>query len=325
MAPLRRNVGPKLFAAAIAFALWLFVNAGQRETAVFEFPIELTHLPKQSMVVNSDRRDVVSVKLNGPGALLASLDPHRIPIQLDLGDMDVGPAARRKIRNHLIHVPRGVRILDIEPSRIPIRLETIKRRDLPIKLTTSGEPSPGFRVAEIEVVPNEVRVKGPESVVAKLKAIETEPLDLEGISSGSKRSAALVGTDPLLSFAPERAAITIRVEQIIETREIAQFAVMVRNVDRPFRLRPSHVKLTLRGPKIALGALKLPAGSIWVEGATLGPGEHTVATAADLPTGITLSSVEPKTLVLEIQEPQADAEKEGAATQPALEKNGAQQ
>lgn len=324
MAPLRRNVGPKLFAAAIAFALWLFVNAGQRETAVFEFPIELANLPKQSMVVNNDRLDVVSVKLNGPGALLASLDPHRIPIELDLGDMAVGPAARRKIRNHLIHVPRGVRILDIEPSRVPIRLETIKRRDLPIKLTTSGEPKPGFRVAEIEVAPNEVRVRGPESVVEKLKAIETEPLNLEGIDSGSKRSAALVSTDPLLSFAPERAAITIRVKQVIETREIAQFAVMVRNVDRPFRLHPAHVKLTVRGPQIALEALTLPAGSVWVDGGSLAPGKHTIEPTADLPAGLSLSNLEPKTLVLEIQDPEVESGPEGEAT-PAAKKNGAQQ
>ena len=72
LAPLQRNVGPKLFAAAIAFALWLFGNAGQRETDVFQFPIEMVNLPKNSMVVNPDRLDSVSVKLNGPGALLAT-------------------------------------------------------------------------------------------------------------------------------------------------------------------------------------------------------------------------------------------------------------
>ena len=87
-APFRRNVGAKLFAAAFAFMLWFFVNAGKRETQVFQFPIELRNAPARTVRVDRDRVDSVVVKLNGPGALLASLDSRRSPIGLDLSEVE---------------------------------------------------------------------------------------------------------------------------------------------------------------------------------------------------------------------------------------------
>jgi YbbR domain-containing protein len=293
-AVLRRNVGAKVFAAVIGFGLWLFVNAGQREIEEFQFPIEIVNLPENAMVVNNDRRDTVTVKLNGPGPLLASLDPRRLPIRLDLSALPVGPAMRRKIR--------GVRILDVEPSRVPIRLEAMTRRKVPIDLTQMGKPREGYRIREIEIVPREVTVTGPESVVTKLTAIETEPLDLAAVEGAAQRTLSLVRTHPLINVTPGRVTVNVQMEQILETRKFGRVAVTVRNVDRPFRLRPTHVKLTVRGPQAAVAALTLPEGGVSVDGAGYRPGTHTVEPTAQLPSGVTVVAWEPASVELEIQE-----------------------
>src|SRR5688572_20251524 len=80
----RRHLGAKIFAATCAFVLWFFVNAGERETQVMPFPVELMNLPERAVLTNPDRVDTVSVRLNGPDPLLASLDAKRVPIVLDL-------------------------------------------------------------------------------------------------------------------------------------------------------------------------------------------------------------------------------------------------
>src|SRR5689334_6885716 len=90
MAPLRRNVPGKLAALVAAFVLWLFVNAGKRETEVLQFPIEFRNTPPDSVLVTRERIDSVAVKLNGPGALLGSLDSRRSPIVIDLGGIELG-------------------------------------------------------------------------------------------------------------------------------------------------------------------------------------------------------------------------------------------
>jgi hypothetical protein len=299
-APLRRNVPAKLLAAGIAFTLWFFVNTGQRDTQVLQFPVELQNLPEGSIVANTDRVDVVEVKLNGPGPLLASLDARRFPIHLDLGDAPIGPSMRRKIRDHMIHLPRGVRILEVDPSRVPVRLEKVVRRTLPVSLTRTGNPRAGYRIREIEVMPREVVVSGPASVVERLTTIETDPVELDGTSSATQRTVTLTRTAPLVTLQPQRVTVNVAVEQIMGTRTFAKVPVAVRNVDRPFRLRPSRVKLTVRGPKAAVEALELRPESVFVDGAARGVGEYELEPETDLPAGIALAGLEPASVRLEL-------------------------
>ena len=143
------NASPRRFAAASArsssrrrraFVMWFFVNAGERETQVLPFPVELRNLPERAVLTNADRVDTVSVRLNGPGPLLASLDTKRSPIILDLTNVEIGTDVRLKVRDEMVRVPRGVRILDIEPSRVPVRLEHVRRTSVPITLAPTGEP-----------------------------------------------------------------------------------------------------------------------------------------------------------------------------------------
>jgi len=300
-APLRRNLVAKGFAGLFAFMLWFFVNAGKRDTQVFQFPIEIKGVPEQFVLVG-DRIDAVAVKLNGPGALLTSLDARRPPITLDLSDVEPGTDVRRKIRDDMIRVPRGVRVVDIEPGRVAVRLEEVRQVTLPVRLARSGEPAEGYRIDSIKVVPAYVMVTGPASTMETVRAIETEPLDVNGLTASIERTVALVRAEPVLSVTPERVLVRIAVEQVRITREWRRVPVEVRNVDRPFQLRPPHVNLTVRGPEAAVRDLELEAGSVYVNGSGYGIGTHTVEAEVSLPAGVELVKREPAALSLEILE-----------------------
>jgi YbbR domain-containing protein len=300
-AVLRRNLVAKVFALFCAFMLWFFVNAGKRETQVFQFPIEIKGVPEHLVMVG-DRIDSVAVRLNGPGALLSSLDARRPPVTLDLSDVEPGTDVRRKIRDDMIRVPRGVRIVDIEPGRIGVRLEEVHEATLPVRVARSGEPAEGYRIDGIKAVPANVVVTGPAGTIDALRAIETEPLDVNGLTASIERTVALVRTEPVLSVKPERVVVRIAIEQILLTRDLRRVPVEVRNVDRPFQLRPPHVNLTVRGPQAAVRELGLGAGSVYVNGSGYGIGTHTVEVEVSLPRGVELVKREPAALSLEILE-----------------------
>ena len=299
-APFRRNITAKLFAAVFGFALWFFVNAGKRETQVFQFPIELRKIPAQTVLVNRDRADTVAVKLNGPGALLASLDSQRSPIALDLSEVGPGQETRIKIRDEMIHVPRGVRVLDVEPSRVLIHLEELRETTVPVHLARTGEPAAGYKIETVKLVPAEVAVSGPASAVERLKAIETEPLDVGGLNRPVERMVALVRGEPLLSIAPQRVTVHLEVEQILASREIRDLEVEVRNVERPFKLSPGRVSLTVRGPQEMVHGLRLGNGSVYVDGAAYGPGEHRLEVEVVLPPGVEVEKRQPAAVTLQI-------------------------
>ena len=300
-ATFRRRLGTKLFAATCAFVLWFFVNAGERETQVLPFPVELKNLPERSMLTNPDRVEAVSVRLNGPGPLLASLDTRRSPIVIDLSHAEVGTDLRLKVRDEMIRVPRGVRILDIEPSRVPIRLEQVKRASVPVKVAQTGEPQAGYRVASIEVTPGKVQVSGPLSIVDRVTELETEPVDVANLAAPVQRSLGLVRTEQL-SVRPDVVSVEVVVAPIVATRDFKRLPIEVRNVDRPFQLKPPRVNLTVRGPQLAVEGLVLGEGAVFIDGSSYEPGEHIVEAEVTLPAGVELVKRDPPVVRLEIQE-----------------------
>jgi YbbR domain-containing protein len=307
--PFRRNALGKIAALAVAFILWLFVNAGKRETEMLQFPIEFRNTPEHSVLVTREHIDSVSVKLNGPGALLASLDGRRAPIVIDLAGVELGSEMRVKIRDEMIRVPRGVRIVDIEPSRIPVRLEEIRYATVPVHLTRSGEPADGYKVETVRLMPSSVVVSGPASTVDDLHVVETEPLDLNGATAQLQRPVVLVRGEHLLSVTPERVMAQVVIVPIRVTRDIKRVAIDVRNADHPFQLRPSHVSLTVRGPERVVQSLELDPGSVYVDAAQLGVGEHPVEPTVVLPAGVELVKREPASVSLEILEKKNGARK----------------
>ena len=150
----------------------------------------------------------------------------------------MGRDLRIKVRDEMVRVPRGVRILDIEPSRIPIRLERVERATVPVTLAPTGEPREGYKVEALKANPEKVAVSGPLSLVDHLTALETEPIDLTGLAASTQRTVGLVRADQL-TVKPEQVTVEITVAPVMSTREFKRFPVEVRNVDRPFQLRPA--------------------------------------------------------------------------------------
>jgi YbbR domain-containing protein len=319
--PLRRRVGAKVFAAACAFVLWFFVNAGERETLVLPFPIELRHGPERAVLTTAERDDTVSVRLNGPGPLMASLDARRSPIVVDLSKAEIGQDLRLKIRDEMVRVPRGVRILEIEPSRIPVRLERVKRTSVAVNVTTTGEPREGFKVERLQATPAKVLVSGPTSIIDRLTSLDAEPVDLTDLTASTQKTVGLVRTEQL-GVKPETVTIDVIVAPIMATREFKRLNVEVRNVDRPFQLKPTRVNLTVRGPQRVVEDLNLD-DAVYVDGGGADPGEHIVVPEVTLPADVEVVKRDPQVIRLEISEPKPTETKSEPKMEPTKNGNGA--
>ncbi len=303
-APFRRRLGAKLFATVCAFVMWFFVNAGERETQVMPFPIEFRNFPERTVQTNPDRVDTVSVRLNGPGPLLASLDTKRSPIVLDLSNVQIGTDVRLKVKEEAVRVPRGVRILEIQPSRVPVHLERVKRATLPVVPIARGEPRDGYKM-QLKATPDKVVVSGPAAAIDRLTGLETEPFDVADLSASTQKTVGLVRTDQL-AVKPETVTVDVDVAPVMTVREFKRLPIEVRNVDRPFQLRPQHVNLTVRGPQLVVQSLDLEDQGAFVDGASYEPGEHIVEAEVTLPAGVEVIKRDPPVVRLEIVEPKTE-------------------
>jgi YbbR domain-containing protein len=295
-----RDVGLKLLSLLVAFALWFFVNAGERDTeAAFQVPLELRNIPAHLMLV-SPRTDFIDLRVTGPRTLLSRIDPERLAMALDLGGVRPGPAVFR-LRPEALELPRGVNVVRLTPSEVTLELARVVRKTVPVRLVFSGKPPIDLRVTEVKLAPESVEVFGPSSEVDEVKAAETEPLDLSEAAPGViERDVGLAAPQEYLSFSAALVHARVRLEEPEQTRVLKSVPVIVRNSDYRTDLKPSRLKLTLRGPRSLIESLELGHGAVYIDAADLAPGSYELPPQVDLPLEVELVKREPSAVKLTI-------------------------
>lgn len=174
----------KLLALVITLALWFGVTGLSTPTTrrMADVPlaisysnnVEITNSPLQSVsiVISGDRRKISQITESG---LVASIDLSDVPP----GDRVINLTPE----NVKIDLPPGIRLQEIQPARIAVRLEAVAEKEIPVRIETQGEPAAGFEVYDASAVPPKVRVRAPVSYLRSLASVPTEKIDISGRQS----------------------------------------------------------------------------------------------------------------------------------------------
>ena len=237
----------KLVALAVTLALWLGVTGLSTPTTTrltgiplslrFSSDTEITNTPitEIDLIISGDNRKIAQINKNDlvasvdltsvlPGDRVVQLTPENVQLQL----------------------PLGVRLDEITPGRMAVRLEAVEERSLPVQVQTSGKVPDGFEVYSQAVNPARIRVRGPQSVVKTLTEIPTEKIDLT-----DHRTDFTTRQAPL---APSNAKLTL-----LETVVDVNFRIGERRIERLFVVPTSEgrrVSAVLYGPLTVLRDLK---------------------------------------------------------------------
>jgi hypothetical protein len=183
------NLGTKLISVAIAIVLWGIVLGSRNVEVTKEIPLEVITPP--DIVPANDIPDRIAFRLSGPKAFLRSiLDRREEPIRVNLTGAKPALVTYRFFSDN-IRVPIGVKVLSINPTAILIKLEYLKRRDIPVRLELRGAPPDGYRIVKAEIKPEVVRIKGAESRVDSLTEISTNPIDVSSLRKVMDREVSL--------------------------------------------------------------------------------------------------------------------------------------
>ena len=179
---LTENWTLKLISLAFALLLWMFIMGERRLEVGYLVPLELQNIPKGLMVAN-EVPSLVDVRVSGPRTLLMKVSPNDISIVVDLADLKPGLTTFKRLEERL-NLPSGLRVTRLSPSFIDLKLERIKQKEVPIKITLTGEPLAGFQVGRITATPDKVIVEGAETELKGVSEVTTEAVDLEGVNEG---------------------------------------------------------------------------------------------------------------------------------------------
>ena len=297
-----RHLGLKVLALALATLLWLTVAGEHVVERSLRVPLEFRNIPPQ-LEITGDPPDNVDVRLRGSSAVLGRLDSGEVVAVVDLTGGRPGSRLFH-LRNDEVRAPFGVEVAQVLPSTVSLELEKSATRMLPVVPAVFGEPAPGFVVGRRTAEPATVKVIGPESHVRALAEATTEPVNIAG-SRDRVRDVVTVGVTDAAVRLDSSVSATVVVEVLpapIE-REVGGVPVRWRNLGGGMRAQvaPSVAKVSVRGRREALEALRADAIEAFVDLAGLGAGRYNLRVQVDPSEHFGLNTITPSVVEVTIK------------------------
>ena len=169
----------KLVALGVTLALWLGVTGLSTPTTTRLTGIPLSLRFSSNTEVTNSPITEIDVIISGDNRKIAQINKNDLVASVDLTAEAPGERfVQLTPENVQLELPLGVRLDEITPSRMAVRLEAVEVKEIPVKVETTGKLPDGLEVYAQTASPARIRVRGPLSYTQTLAQVPTEKIDL---------------------------------------------------------------------------------------------------------------------------------------------------
>ncbi len=202
--------GLRALALVLALALWFVISVEKRETQRQKgVEAGVSYNPPAGLMILNPVQSV-QVVLSGPDRLITNLNPFQVDVQVDLkGETRAGTVTANLVGENVVR-PQGLEVVSIKPSQLTLRLDRERTVRLPVWPQFDGEPAAGATRGQAEVIPPQVQVVGPESLLDHVDHLETSPILLDGHALDFEEVVNVVSPEPLVQvLQPSRVTVKV--------------------------------------------------------------------------------------------------------------------
>ena len=296
----KHNPGLKLVSLLVAGLVWFWASS-QIYTRRGPITVPVTLQLAEGMVVKRISPPHVEVILEVPKELgrIKEFDSREIKIVHDLHENREAGRVVFNLSAHDVRVPERIRVVSINPGRITAEVDRLVDRVLPVKAIYRGRPRAGYRVSSETIIPPEVRVPGPKSLLERLQFIKTRPIYINGRSNSFDTKTPL---EPVGSYSPsplEPVEVLVVINPELQGSKLEDISIAVLKDKRQtehINISPDRVTLYLKGPKIIMDGLAAADAKAYVDLIGLAPGSYELPLQCKLPSGVVLERAKPETI-----------------------------
>jgi YbbR domain-containing protein len=204
----------KLVALAITFGLWFGVTGLSTPTTQRLTSIRLQLRYSNNIEVTNSPIEEVDLVVTGDKRKLAQVVKNDLVVSMDVSDLMPGDRVVTLTPETVsVSLPTGVRLDEVQPSRIAVRIEAVEEREVPVKAETYGAIPEGYEIYSETVTPAKIGVRGPSGFVRTLEEVSTERIDIGNRTSDfTVRQVPIVVANPKATLIRETVVdITFRI------------------------------------------------------------------------------------------------------------------
>jgi YbbR domain-containing protein len=253
---------------ALVLALTVFVLVQNEESEVYHPWVSITYTQSDGRVLTSKRVDQVQLSIRGTHRRVKRLQKSRLEnVHVDLQTLSTGEL---RFEPEMFKLPEGVELVSIHPPSMYLEFDERDEKTIPVAVDIHGAPMRGFKLGGMETSPLEVRVSGARRVLAGLKTISTERIDLTGRRQTFKGNVKLVA-DEVEIIGPSDVEVTVKISEEVEAQVLKAQGVAIHSLDpeqapaNRFLVQPETVVVTMYGSVTALEAVSTDKVEVYVE------------------------------------------------------------
>lgn len=203
------NFWPKLATVALVFVCWLIITARQGEIVTITAPVQFRNSPETLLLRNSSIEEV-ELQLKTFSSLIQLPKEGELAAEVDLSKTRVG---NNKIlfKKDDFTLPSGVAITRINPSSLRVTMEKKVRKIVKVTPRLTGKLPAGLRLRAVTVIPSEVMLEGPDSVMARLSSVRTEEIRLQDVDGSKNVSRKLEVPAHLRTLSADAVVVRIQI------------------------------------------------------------------------------------------------------------------
>ncbi len=273
---MRINFGLVALALLLSTSLWVLVvndqNPERTDTSDFAIPVEVAKVPPGLVVMSS--LEPVRFKIRAPKDKWNSLRTTSFRAYVDLSHQGPGIQAVSVIAESS---DPQIRVLEVVPSTVSVRLEEIQERTIPVKVNLVGNVPFGYVYRTPKVDPEVVVASGPASLLQSVQTASVE-VRLEGITveiDSAFHPTAIDSTgSPVrnIQLNPQTVKVRLPVEQQVSYKQVGIRPTIAGTVAQGYWIEsvgtePSSVTV-VGDPKTLAGINYLDTAPLSVDGAS---------------------------------------------------------
>jgi YbbR domain-containing protein len=198
--------------------------------------------------------------------------------------------------------------LQLSADQVQVTIPVNESADFASKVITAdvvGQPAPGYRVLGVTIEPSSVLVTGRPTQLALPFRVQTEPIDITGLTETFESQVSLVLPEGISLDSVDEITVTVQIEPFSSTKIYnLPIELLGVNEDLEVTVDPDTVRVVLFGPSPVLDTLTEQEVRVSLDLFGLELGEYSLEPDVDVPDrGLELRSIQPSVIDVIITEP----------------------